>query len=167
MYLAYNEASPSGLVWTVSRGRAKAGNSAGSFDKSSGYWRVGRVDRLLAHRLIWELLFGEIPDGMVVDHIDGNTRNNKADNLRCVELTVNNQNRTLQRDNSSGLSGVHFCGTTGRWVASWYEGDKRHSKSFSLLMFGESAEVFAGQYRVSKIEELNQNGSAYTSRHGK
>jgi hypothetical protein len=32
------------------------------------------------HRVVWELHKGKIPDGMVVDHIDGNIRNNNISN---------------------------------------------------------------------------------------
>lgn len=41
------------------------------------YWR--RVHRLVAQHHI-----GEIPEGMEVDHIDGNRHNNNVENLRIV-----------------------------------------------------------------------------------
>ena len=34
-----------------------------------------------AHRIIWEMHNGEIPSGMVIDHIDGNRSNNKIENM--------------------------------------------------------------------------------------
>ena len=38
----------------------------------------------LAHRVIWVMNFGAIPQGKCIDHIDHNGRNNKLDNLRLV-----------------------------------------------------------------------------------
>lgn len=48
------------------------------------------------HRLIYQTYIGEIPEGMVIDHIDGNTKNNSLDNLRCVtpKENCNNPNTT-------------------------------------------------------------------------
>ena len=166
MLLAYSEESPSGLVWVESRGSARAGNVAGSFDTSCGYWRVGKQDRLLTHRVVWELLKGPIPEGFIVDHEDGDTSNNKIGNLRCLLPVHNSQNKAMQHDNTSGSTGVHYDSTNRRWVASWYDNGKRCSKSFSIAKFSESARVFAGQYRDLKLAELNSKGSAYTSRHG-
>ena len=45
-----------------------------------------------AHRIIWSLHNGEIPKGMLIDHIDGNRQNNKIENLRLATRTQNNTN---------------------------------------------------------------------------
>ena len=42
-----------------------------------------RVERY-EHRLVWEEHYGEIPKGMVVDHIDGNKSNNDIKNLQVI-----------------------------------------------------------------------------------
>ena len=43
----------------------------------------------LIHRLVWTIFKGEIPEGMEIDHIDDNPRNNKLDNLRLVTREEN------------------------------------------------------------------------------
>lgn len=60
-----------------------------------GYIRV-RIDgrEYRAHRIIWEMHNGPIPEGMLIDHIDGDTKNNKLDNLRLATRQQNNANRT-------------------------------------------------------------------------
>lgn len=64
-----------------------------------GYIRVRILGKeYRAHRIIWSMFNGEIPEGMLVDHIDGNVSNNTISNLRLVTRQQNNAN-------SSGLQG--------------------------------------------------------------
>ena len=49
--------------------------------------------RRYAHRVIWESAFGPIPDGMVIDHINGNGKDNRLENLRLVNKQQNGYNR--------------------------------------------------------------------------
>lgn len=58
-----------------------------------GYIRVrisGKEYR--AHRIIWEMHNYEIPEGMLVDHIDRDVYNNRIENLRLVTRQQNNAN---------------------------------------------------------------------------
>jgi hypothetical protein len=46
------------------------------------------------------------PIGMVVDHIDRNTLNNRRCNLRVVSKSVNNQNKGMYSNSASGIKYV-------------------------------------------------------------
>lgn len=59
-----------------------------------------------AHRIIWEMHYGEIPKGMVIDHKDGNGSNNRLENLRLATRAQNAQNRKASSKNLSGYKGV-------------------------------------------------------------
>lgn len=73
-------------------------------------WVEGRETAL--HRFILGLNHG---DGKIVDHINGDTLDNRRENLRVVTHQTNMVNRRRQRNNRSGYRGVHF--DRGRWTA--------------------------------------------------
>ena len=75
--------------------------------------------RYYAHRYIWEINFGKIPKGMVIDHINNNSLDNRIENLKCVTQSENllNKNNKRRSDNKSGVRGVSFCNKYQKWVA--------------------------------------------------
>lgn len=96
--------------------RAQAGSIAGCKCKSKGYILVRVNNRLMsAHRIIWMLVYGEYPSE--IDHIDGDRSNNRIENLRSVNRSGNNQNRGIQKNNISGVTGVRFDQERSKWSA--------------------------------------------------
>lgn len=94
------------FVRLLDKGKAKAGDAAGSA-RRDGYVRM-RVDGVyfLAHRLAWLYMTGSWPANDI-DHRDGNPGNNAWNNLRDVSRAVNIQNQTRPHRNSgTGLLGV-------------------------------------------------------------
>ena len=57
----------------------------------------------------------EIPQGMVVDHIDRNPLNNTRRNLRVVTQSQNIFNAKLPSTNTSGVKGVFWDASATRW----------------------------------------------------
>ena len=51
-------------------------------NKSKRYW-------LRAHRIIYQTLIGDIPDGYEIDHINANRKDNSINNLRIVTHSQN------------------------------------------------------------------------------
>jgi len=62
------------------------------------------------HRVI----MGE-PDGLDVDHRDGNGLRNIRNNLREATKVQNNQNRSIGRNNTSGFKGVSWHKRCCKW----------------------------------------------------
>ena len=53
------------------------------------YWRDGRYfkhkgTRTRLHRVVWSNFWGPIPKGSHIHHIDGDTTNNRLENLSCL-----------------------------------------------------------------------------------
>lgn len=70
------------------------------------------------HHLIWESVHGAVPDGLEIDHIDGNRYNNSILNLRLIQHDQNCQNRQKAHIQSkSGVKGVHYDKANKKWVA--------------------------------------------------
>lgn len=51
----------------------------------------GRQKQVRIHRFVWECLVGEIPEGLVINHIDGDKANNALDNLETITNKENTQ----------------------------------------------------------------------------
>lgn len=95
--------SPSGLV---SQCTGKPVGCVGNH----GYYQVGtrRFGLLLAHRVVWELIYGPIPEGMEIDHIDRDRKNNALSNLRLVTSAGNSWNTSKHSDNKTGHTNISF-----------------------------------------------------------
>lgn len=110
--LEYN-AETGELFWKVKRpGFAKEGSKAGTKNRE-GYTQImvkGKPHA--AHRLVWLFVNGKWPE-LPVDHINGNTSDNRIENLREVTPSQNAQNqRRAKKGNISGYLGVtkHYNG---------------------------------------------------------
>ena len=133
---------------------------------AKGYIRIKRDGVEYLHRLIWAHFNGPIPEGMQIDHINGNRTDCRLENLRCVTPALNGRNLHMRKANRSGVTGVHRTTSGGRtyWSASWYSADGRHhGRSFNVVKYGEEqARQLAIEYRAARIAEVGD----YTERHG-
>jgi hypothetical protein len=101
---------------------AKANHAAATLD-GKGYYHVSIGGKLLrAHRIIFFLVHGELPDE--IDHIDGCKTNNFIENLRGATRQQNAGN-ALCASNTSGFKGVSRNSRTGLWHAQIKIGGKQ------------------------------------------
>jgi hypothetical protein len=115
-----------------SRGRAAQGARAGS-DSGHGYRKIciGRL-RLYEHHLAWLFVHNEWPEE--IDHINGNTSDNRIANLRVCTRSQNNFNKAV-----TTLSGAYL--------------DKRNLKWYSKLQVGGQTK-FLGNF--SSAQEAHE-----------
>jgi len=72
----------------------------------------GRTKLLSLHREIMEA-----PVGLLVDHRNGDTLDNRRANLRLATSSQNMQNVQKKKNTSSRFIGVSFIKSSGRWAA--------------------------------------------------
>lgn len=132
-----SEDSPSGLIWKVrprkhfrtSRGcnifnGCCSGKRVGGIYKNpkrkdidGTYWQTNfDGKRYLVHRIYYSVLHQiDLPDGVEIDHIDGNGLHNTHGNVRISTHAQNNHNRPLDITNTSGVKGVFYRKDRGAW----------------------------------------------------
>lgn len=159
-YLEYSASSFTGLVWKVDRpsGSGYKGNVAGYIDKRK-FCRVGINGRYIpTHRIVYLLHHGSIDSKLVVDHVDGNSANNRIENLRLVTISQNNKNKV------SSAHGLFDCPdkkqgnyVKGRYYVQWNcpERSKQHGKAFAygVKRTKEQALLLATAFRDSLVEQ--------------
>lgn len=151
--IQYSPEAPSGLSYIVdTNGKANSkrykGDNAGTLNKK-GYWSLefkGKAYR--THRVVYELHFGTIPEGLVINHKDGNKSNNSIENLEALSQRENSRKtlitsgKKLLSTNTSGLTRiskkVYNKYNNEYVVVTWQDvNGKLKRKLFSLLKYSE------------------------------
>lgn len=120
--------------------------------KNLGYnsyaYRTDNYRKRAMHREIMNA-----PDGMVVDHIDGNGLNNSKSNLRICTQAQNVYNNRPKLNTSSKYKGVSFNKNEGKWKVTikckgehfhlgWFRDEKKAARAYdkkAAELFGEFA----------------------------
>lgn len=98
-----------------------------------------------AHRLVWLWHGNELKElPWVLDHINGDTLDNRIENLRAADVARNGQNSKLKADNKSGVRGVSWCNTFNKWTVQLYANNKKTTARFKTF---EEAANFATEKR--------------------
>ena len=108
------------IVWAnPTANRVKQGDIAGyEYKNKRNKYRYVRLAGkvFFAHRVAWAMHYGEWPKEQI-DHIDRNGLNNKIENLRDVSQSINQLNRRLNKNSTSGIKGVTPIKNSKRWRA--------------------------------------------------
>ncbi len=106
------------FTWNLNGTRGiKAGDVAGS-KSSDGYIMLSiKGKKILAHRVAWLFVYGELPIGNL-DHKNRNKSDNRIENLRSATYEQNAQNRSKNSRNTSGYKGVTWHKRDKRWQSA-------------------------------------------------
>jgi len=139
--------------------RRFAGRRAGSIN-ANGYVVVEvvidpeRRTVLQGHRLAWALHHGEWPR-VEIDHINGIRADNRMANMRDITGAENQRNRKMPVGNASGVTGVSWHKSSGKWIACIRcDGRQKH-----LGTYRDITEAIAAR-RAAEIQ------LGYSPRHG-
>ncbi len=148
------------FIWKVSNSnRAKAGNIAGCLwinpqRPEHKYYRIminGKLYRL--HRIAYYYITGIDPAEKEVDHKNGNTLNNRFENLRLATLANNRKNRKENKNNTSGFKGVVWNKPNKKWQAQITLNNKQttlgyyKTKFYAALVYARAAKKYFGEFR--------------------
>jgi len=116
---------------------------------------VIKKKQYFSYRLAWLYVYGVWPE-CEIDHINGNSLDDRIVNLRDVTSQENSRNSRIPTTNISGIIGVRFRGDKGKWVA----GITVNNKSIHLGYFDDL--FSAACARISK-----QNSLGFHNNHGR
>lgn len=98
------------------------------------------------------------PDGMVVDHINGDTLDNRKCNLRICTEAENHRNHKIAKNNTSGCTGVSFESGIQKWRATIkYNGKKIELGSYSnyddaVAARKEAEKIYFGEFVRREVD---------------
>lgn len=127
-------------------------NTVNGRDRDGRY--VGRFDGQVfyAHRVAWAIFRGEWPSGEI-DHINGDSLDNRISNLRDVDRQTNRMNAKLPKNNKSGKPGVCFAKASGKWQAQI----KIRGEMLYLGQFHDLASAVEVRTRFEEIFGFHEN----------
>lgn len=174
-FLGYAPEYPTGLKWIKSKGfstknRVQAGSTKLKLGIEKAATEVTFDNKVYkTSRIVWFLFNGPIPEGMVIDHLNGDPWDNRIENLECKTQKQNMQNQRKRLTNKSGITGVYRTIITGNsyWIAFYRGLEKQVYKAFSCKELGEkAAKQKAIEFREQGIKFMNELGENYTEEHG-
>jgi hypothetical protein len=111
----------------------------------NGYYMVNfSSGRIAVHRLIFMMHHGFLPK--IVDHINGETLDNRIENLREASHSSNLMNMKTPSSNTSGRKGVSWHKKAGKWAV----GIRSNGKWKHLGLFSEFPEAVNCREKAEK-----------------
>lgn len=134
---------------------------AGSLQKT-GYIRI-QINKSLfrLNRLIYIFHNGDIPEGLVIDHINDNISDNRIGNLQAITNQKNTSKRKTNNNNTSGYRGVCWDKRSNKWKAQLRSNGKQisiglfHNKHDAALAYNIAAQQNFGEF--AKLNELTSS----------
>ena len=118
-----------------------------------GYYYAKRdemVDGVKRKVYMHRLVSGAVP-GQLIDHINRLTLDNQRINLRKGTQSQNQANRVVRRDSASGIKGVDFFSSRGKWRARI-----RKDRVVHYLGYFDTPEEAAVAYNNAAVEKFGE-----------
>ena len=148
------------FTWKVSNtNRVKVGQIAGYLcphqkNPNQKYYKIGINGKLyMLHRLAFYYVTSIDPAKNEVDHINGNSLDNKFKNLRLANRANNTKNCRKHKDNTSGFKGVSWDKKLKKWRAQIKVNNKQinlgsyTNKFYAAVVYTRAAKHYFGEWR--------------------
>lgn len=103
---------------------------------------------IAAHKIIWEMMCGAIPEGMEIDHVNRNPWDNRLANLRLCTSSQNKVNRK-SGINKTGYQGVFLHRAPDLWVARVHKNGRVVARKY------ERDPAAAHRFYLEKAKEVH------------
>lgn len=98
----------------------------------------------------------QAPKGLMVDHINGDTLDNRKCNLRLCSNKENQRNQKLQLRSTSGYKGVHWHKCNDKWIVNIkVDGKLIHLGYFTDVIEGAKAYDKAALFYFGSFANIN------------
>ena len=118
------------------------------------YYRIKINGKLYGtHRLAYYYVTGIDPDKLEIDHKNGNTLDNRFDNLRIATHGNNQKNCKKYKTNISGFKGVCWSKQYKKWNARIQVNNKQinlgcyNNKIYAALVYARAAKKYFKEWR--------------------
>ncbi len=121
--------------------------------------RITSNDRKLEKQYLHQFILGKA-EGKVIDHINRDPLDNRKSNLRHTTPSINSTNARARTESKTNIRGVYYRKARPgiakeSWICEWSENGSRHSKSFSIVKYGnDEAFRLATELREQKLKEM-------------
>ncbi len=130
-----------------------AGHQALCTNNGCGYFYGEIYNRPhLSHRVIWAIVTGSWPIDEI-DHISGEKKDNRVENLRDVPRVENARNRSIHSNNTSGALGVYWHKANMKWVACIWVG----GKNLNLGSFTDKSKAIEARHKANLKHGFHAN----------
>lgn len=107
---------PDCRTWNTRNSGNCAGYKSTTLDQKT-YKKISLFGKVyMLHRVIWMYSYGDWPKYQI-DHVNGDSLDNRLLNLRDVTSAENSRNTKLHKNNKSGVNGVSWCRVMNKWRA--------------------------------------------------
>lgn len=112
----------------------KRNQNVAGYTRDTGYVKIKvQGKEYFAHRLVWLFVHGRMPTNEI-DHINGIRNDNRLANLREATGSQNQRNRAINKNNTSGYTGIYWQEKTKKFRVCFKINGKRISAgSFSKI----------------------------------
>ena len=107
-----------------------------------GNFGIGYPKVMLAHRWSYQNAYGQIPEGMQIDHVCRVTLCVRPSHLRVVTNKQNHENTVAQKRSQTGVRGVYYDKRRGYYYVQVTSNSKRHcGGTYSSVTDAERAAI--------------------------